>query len=191
MPGELAPVHDSWRIWSHAGSWTYALRAADGDNAANGALVGQLLAALDGFARPRWAILDGGPTDGWSDEVTTSDPHAVAHAIARAPVPVQSAQVRLDLLAWARQRPDGPPELGWMRDLADLDLALEPDGYVALWLGHTLFVPGNLNGPPNDTLYALNAPLLADALATLAARGPLVDASGLDGVGPTGFTERR
>jgi hypothetical protein len=77
---------------------------------------------------------------------------------------------------------------GWLPGLGDLDFSLESDGYVALWLGNTLFVPGNLHGTPNDTLYALNAPLLADALAAIEANaGPLIEATGLTGIGPTGF----
>ncbi|MEZ4238721.1 MAG: hypothetical protein R3F59_21735 [Myxococcota bacterium] len=186
MARDLAPVQDTWRTWSHAGSWTFQLRAADGDNAANAERVGGLLAALAEFVRPRWALLDSGPDEGWSQRVEAPD---VAAAIAAAPVPVRSVQVRLDLLAWARQRAGGPPEHGWLPEAADLDLSLEPDGYASLWIGHTLFVPGNLVGAPNDALYALNAPLLADALQTLAHRaGPLIEAEGLPGVGPTGFT---
>lgn len=190
---ELIPVLDTWRNWSHAGSWQFRL-SAPGDNAQHAAQIEALLEALQDLVRPARITLDGSAQDGWSQELSrgTEPPDAFTErllgAIREAPVPVRSATLALDLKAWARTAPGGPPELGWLARLATLDLSLEPEGYAALWLHHTLFVPGRLHGDSNDTLATLNAPLLSEILQVLASlAGPLEEVSGLPGVGPLGF----
>jgi hypothetical protein len=90
------------------------------------------------------------------------DPRRV---LADCPGVVTGVCVRLDLHAWVRVEPGGPPVRAWVRLPARLDVFVAGDPWLTLSFAHGLFAfdPGS-SPPAQRALHQLNGPLLTAAL---------------------------
>lgn len=202
----VEPLLDTWRYFKYAASWMWSPRSRPASNEARvlnawGAdQLTSLLEALRPIARVRTALLNGPPDSPplsnpeftWDKRQT---PHAgferrLAEALRKAPIPITSLELTLDLYVWVRTAAAHTPTRGWVRGLADADLQFEVESpYGALMMNHTLFRDGATHGDSNAELYRLNSPLLKQALAAIETRlGPIEHIQGLPGVTRTGFS---
>ena len=192
------PLHDSWRRWRYAGSWTWiptappAARDVGAMNAWSARFVTNVLDALRTSARARQALLEGPP--GASLDVRALEaPTAarIADAIAAQPQVVQTLDIELDLCVWYRSAAGAPPTLAWLERGAKLWVSLGAAPSIALTVDHTLFIDGNLHGDSNHELYLLNQPILAGMIAALSrCFGPVAEFEGLPSVTAGGYDAR-
>jgi hypothetical protein len=197
----VEPIYDTWGLTKYAGSWMIAPVRLDAEGTEwIAAALAATLEAYGPLARP-WAAgivplpaPDAAPRSlAWQPgESQSAYRDALLAAIADVGAPVQSLELRIDLLAHARTG-DSPhaPVRSWLRLPTEIELrspGADDTSYANLTFDHTLFRPESADGIDNRELYALNAPLLESALRGWEERlGPITEVDGLTGVFHYGY----
>ena len=105
---------------------------------------------------------------------------------------IYSLKVQLDLFVYVRTSlfPDKPVRT-WISSPSEFvfwGASETSKPYICFEIGHTLFCPHSPEGDDNSELYALNQPLLEQALRSWEARfDPIDDVDGLPGIYQYGY----
>lgn len=200
----VTPLLDTWRVQKYAGAWCITLSgtgSASEGNAWYATTMRKTLEAFAHLARPRQVRFGTIVVEGvdkvtlpWKGDITLDTYiQNTMDAIQQYPAPIYSLEIQLDLFVYVRTSisPDKLVRV-WISPPSEFVFwgTSETSGpYLCFEVAHTLFCPRSPDGDDNSELYALNQPLLEQALRSWEAQfGAISDVEGLPGIYEYGFS---